>query len=249
MIITVLSQKYKCGCNRGITAIEKSSLLLKLNAIIEWDLCEFPEKIEIQTEKVTETDDEGNQVEKEVKNEVKVEMRDFLGDEPELKPGNCFLLNGQVIAVDSVDRLVLIVSETGAGALNRLWEECIEPEINLVFNSYDTEKVDWKVVEENQEAVEKEYDQTYKVPYNLYKIWKDHFVEGRGFLKKGLMIEAKMESDTFVFPVELLLEDWSVKYKSLQLEEDEVEYAVKECLCWFYNKYPRIKPAPETKTE
>ena len=241
MIITVLSQIYKCGCNRGITAIEKSSLLPKLNAIIEWDLCEFPTKLEKTVEK--ETDEEGKEIE--VEKEVEVEDRNFLGEnEPELKPGNCFLLNGQVIAVDSVDRLVLIVSETGAGALNRLWKECIEPEIDLVFNSYDTEKVDWKVVEENQDVVENEYDQTYKVPYNLYKIWKDHFVEGRGFLKRGLMIEAKMESDNFIFPIDFLLEDWSIKYKSLQLEEDEVEYAVKECLCWFYNKYPRIKPAP-----
>lgn len=246
MIITVLSQIYKCGCNRGITAIEKSSLLPKLNAIIEWDLCEFPTKLEKKVEK--ETDEEGKEIE--VEKEVEVGDRNFLGEnEPELKPGNCFLLNGQVIAVDSVDRLVLIVSETGAGALNRLWKECIEPEIDLVFNSYDTEKVDWKVVEENQNVVENEYDQTYKVPYNLYKIWKDHFVEGRGFLKRGLMIEAKMESDNFIFPIDFLLEDWSIKYKSLQLEEDEVEYAVKECLCWFYNKYPRIKPAPEAKTE
>lgn len=246
MIITVLSQIYKCGCNRGITAIEKSSLLPKLNAIIEWDLCEFPTKLEKKVEK--ETDEEGKEIE--VEKEVEVGDRNFLGEnEPELKPGNCFLLNGQVIAVDSVDRLVLIVSETGAGALNRLWKECIEPEIDLVFNSYDTEKVDWKVVEENQNVVENEYDQTYKVPYNLYKIWKDHFVEGRGFLKSGLMIEAKMESDNFIFPIDFLLEDWSIKYKSLQLEEDEVEYAVKECLCWFYNKYPRIKPAPKAKTE
>ena len=167
MIITVLSQIYKCGCNRGITAIEKSSLLPKLNAIIEWDLCEFPTKLEKKVEK--ETDEEGKEIE--VEKEVEVGDRNFLGEnEPELKPGNCFLLNGQVIAVDSVDRLVLIVSETGAGALNRLWKECIEPEIDLVFNSYDTEKVDWKVVEENQNVVENEYDQTCKVTSNIYKI-------------------------------------------------------------------------------
>ena len=48
---------YNCGCNRGIAKIEKPSLLLpKLNFIIEWDLCEFPTKLEKKVEK--ETDEE-----------------------------------------------------------------------------------------------------------------------------------------------------------------------------------------------
>lgn len=245
MIVTVLSQIYKCGCNRGIAKIEKPSLLPKLNSIIEWDLCEFPTKLEKKVEK--ETDEEGKEVE--VEKQVEVEDRNFLGDEPELKPGNCFLFKGQVIAVDSVDSLVLVVSETGYGALDRLWEENIKTEIDLMFNNYDTDVI-WKAVEgEDQEKIDKEYNQIYKVPYNLYKIWKDRFVEGRGFLKTGLMIEVKMESENYIFPINLVFEDWTVRYKEIELEEDEVGYAVKECISWFYNKYKRIVPKKEEKKE
>ena len=56
-----------------------------------------------------------------------------------------------------------------------------------------------------------------------------------------------MDSDNFIWPIDLLLMDWSVKYKTQQLEEDEIKSAVNECLAWFYNKYNRIKPAIENK--
>lgn len=247
MIITVLNQMYKCGCNRGMSAIEKTTLLPKLNAIIEWDLCEFPTKIEKVKKKIMVRNEEDTQdIEQEIEDEVVVEDREFLGSDPELKPGNCFLFKGQVIAVDSIDRLVLIVSETGRGALNRIWEEDIKTELDLKFNNYETNDISWNVSEDLNNDI-KEFDGDYKVPYNIYRIWKDHFVEGRGFLKTGLAIKVNMDSDNFIWPIDLLLMDWSVKYKTQQLEEDEIKSAVNECLAWFYNKYNRIKPAIENK--
>lgn len=224
MIITVLSQKYKCGCGRGISYIERSSLVPKLNAIIEWDLCEFPKKKEGDKE---------------------VEDRKFLGDDPGLSPGDCFLYDGQVIAVDSINRLVLIVSETGSLALDRILKDDILPELELKFNSYLTEDVKWEVVEDEDSV--KDFDGTYNIEYNIYKIWKEHFVKGRGFLEKGMKIKAKITSDICIVPVDLILQDWSIKYKKSQLEEDEAEYVSKECISWFYNNYARIKPIGETK--
>ena len=44
MIITVLPSKYRCGSNRGITAIEYPGLVVKLNQIINWNLSTFPFK-------------------------------------------------------------------------------------------------------------------------------------------------------------------------------------------------------------
>lgn len=243
MIITVLTQKYKCGCNRGITALEKPSLLPKLNSIIEWDLCEFPTKLE--KKKVIIKNDDGKNVEEE--QEIEVEDRNFLGDDPELKPGNCFLFEGQVIAVDSNDRLILLVSETGHGALDRIYEETIKPEIELTFNGFEDTNAKWEVPDDSANFLE-QFDGEYKVPYHLYKIFKDHFVAGRGFLKTGMVIKATMESDNFVFPIEFCMLDWKIKYKTSQLEEDEIESAVIELLSWFYSNYPRIS-APKKKSE
>lgn len=247
MIVTILSQMYKCGCNRGIAAIEKPSLLPKLNAIIEWDLCEFPTKIEKIKKKVMVRNEEDTQdIEQEIEEEKEVEDREFLGQDPELKPGNCFLFNGQVIAVDSIDRLVLVVSETGYGALDRIWEENIKTELDLKFNDYEINDVKWEVPTNLEETL-KEFDETYKVPYNIYKVWKDRFVEGRGFLKSGLAIKVTLDSDDFIFPIDLMFMDWSVKYKTSQLEEDMVDMAVKECISWFCDNYQRIKPIEEKK--
>ena len=243
MIITVLTQKYKCGCNRGITTLEKPSLLPKLNSIIEWDLCEFPTKLE--KKKVIIKNDDGKNVEEE--QEIEVEDRNFLGDDPELKPGNCFLFEGQVIAVDSNDRLILLVSETGHGALDRIYEETIKPEIELTFNGFEDTNAKWEVPDDSANFLE-QFDGEYKVPYHLYKIFKDHFVAGRGFLKTGMVIKATMESDNFVFPIEFCMLDWKIKYKTSQLEEDEIESAVIELLSWFYSNYPRIS-APKKKSE
>jgi hypothetical protein len=238
MIIEVLSQKYRCGCERGMAEFVLPGILIKLNSIIEWDFCRFPE--EIVQEKADPTDENSQVVER------KIEKRNFLGDDPELKPGNCFLYKGQVIAVDSEDRLILIVSETGYGALDRIYEENLKTEFEMMFNEFNVEDVKWEVEESG--IIPDEFDEVYQVPYNYYNIWKERFVAGRGFISPGLCLKVTMESDTFWGPLDFYMLDWSVRYKSSQLEPDEVEYAVKELLSWFYDHYKRIK-ALERQTE
>lgn len=238
MIIEVLSQKYRCGCERGMAEFVLPGILIKLNSIIEWDFCRFPE--EIVQEKADPTDENSQVVER------KIEKRNFLGDDPELKPGNCFLYKGQVIAVDSEDRLILIVSETGYGALDRIYEENLKTEFEMMFNEFNVEDVKWEVEESG--IIPDEFDEVYQVPYNYYNIWKERFVAGRGFISPGLCLKVTMESDTFWGSLDFYMLDWSVRYKSSQLEPDEVEYAVKELLSWFYDHYKRIK-ALERQTE
>ena len=238
MIIEVLSQKYRCGYERGMAEFVLPGILIKLNSIIEWDFCRFPE--EIVQEKADPTDENSQVVER------KIEKRNFLGDDPELKPGNCFLYKGQVIAVDSEDRLILIVSETGYGALDRIYEENLKTEFEMMFNEFNVEDVKWEVEESG--IIPDEFDEVYQVPYNYYNIWKERFVAGRGFISPGLCLKVTMESDTFWGPLDFYMLDWSVRYKSSQLEPDEVEYAVKELLSWFYDHYKRIK-ALERQTE
>lgn len=229
MIVEILAQKYKCGCNRGMTAIEYPSLLGKLNAIIEWDYCKFPPKA-------------GGK-----EDSPEAEDREFLGEDPELKPGNCFLYRGQVIAVDSNEKLVLVVSETGHGALQRIWDEDIKPELEMMFYTAEVSDVKWEATN----TIPSEFSETWRVPYYIYKIWKEHFVKGRGFLETGLCIKTVMESENFIYPIELYLMDWSVRYNPSILDEEEVEVAVNDLLSWFYNNYQRIKPIeePESKEE
>lgn len=254
MVIEVLSQKYLCDCNKGIYKLQKPGILGKLNAIIEWDFCKFPRKERDDSELTSDElalkeklnnisnipEDEANELLSDalnLENTFTVEDRSFLGDDPELKPGNCFLFRGQVIAVNDNDSLVLVVSETGALALDRIWAEHIEPELKLMFNTYETgsvthEPVDINNIPENLE--------TYNAPYSLYKIWKDKYVKGRGYLEKGMCIKTVIESDTTFFPVTLYLLDWTVKYNPEEIEEDQIETVVHELLSWFYEKYPRL---------
>lgn len=251
MIIEILGQKYKCGCNRGISALEVPGILLKLNSIIEWDFCRFPIEIketDEDEEVVVGTDDQGNEIKETRKKVVEVENRDYLGEDPELKPGNVFLYKGQVIAVDSPDRLVLIVSETGSGALDRIYEENMKVEFDLFYNDYQIDSVTYKVIEDG--IVPPEFDEVYSVPYNLYKIWKERFLEGRGFLEKGLCLKVVMESEDFVFPVEFIMTDWNIRCKSTDFSEEEgdmLELATKELFSWFYENYRRIKPLERKK--
>lgn len=244
MIIEVLNQNYKCGCNRGLSCLEVPGILNKLNSIIEWDFCKFPIKTEEldETEKVVVgTDDNGNDIVEEKKKIIKAEDREFLGQDPELKPGNVFLFNGgQVIAVDSPDRLVLIVSETGIGALDRIYEENIETEFSLLYNNYQIYSGNVEVVESG--ITPEGFDLYYSVPYNLYKIWKERYVTGRGYLEKGLCLKVTLESEDFIFPIEAIMTDWSMIFKSSQIDEEMIETAAKEILSWFYESYKRIVP-------
>ena len=237
MIVEILSQKYKCGCEKGMAELSIPGILTKLNTIIEWDFCRFPEEI---IQEKTDPNDENSEVV-----ERKVEKRDFLGDDPELKPGNCFLYKGQVIAVDSEDRLILVVSETGYGALDRIYEENLKTEFEMMFNNFEVSDVKWEVEESGN--ISEEFDEVYQVPYSYYNIWKERFVAGRGFLSPGLCLKVVMDSDDFIRPIELYMLDWSVKYKSTQLEPDEVEYATKEVLSWFYDNYKRVKALERSK--
>lgn len=227
MIITVLEQKYKVGCGRGIAMIEKPHVLSHLNMIIEWSKCIWPEKEE-------DVEVETLEGEKELK-KIKTANDKFLGDEPELKPGNCFLLGGQVIAVDSEDRLVLIVSETGPGALNRVYEDLIEPEIDMIFNTYQVDVLGWEKSKKSQ--IPENYEPV-SIPYNVYKIWKDKFLVKEGIADSDdLCIKVEVESSDLFMPVVIYFLKWNV-FVSLDdyMDKDHVKDIVKQAVSWFYER-------------
>ena len=106
MRITVLPNRYRVGSNKGIFALDEPGILNKLNSIVCWDSSLFPIKP------------------KENESDPNIEDREFLGIDPELAPGNMFIVKGgQVLAVENKDRLILVMSETGPLALQNLYEK------------------------------------------------------------------------------------------------------------------------------
>lgn len=259
MIIKVLNQNYRCGCRKGLSELKIPGLIAKLNAIIDWDSTKFPETIvpDKSKEEIKKYREEVDSLKKELKeaynnkedektkeiiekidslNKTYIkENREFLGKDPELKPGNVFEIKpGQIVAVEDPDTLILIVSETGAGALDRLWKEEISPEIEMFFNGgVDTLGITWKLIE--KENISPDYDKEYRPAYKIYKAWKDSFLERNNIPLKDFNIEFEMDSENFILPVNFILKDWSILYKSIQLDEDMVEDAVKEFFGWYYN--------------
>lgn len=246
MVIEVLAQKYKCGCNRGLAKFKEPDLLSKLNIIIEWDLCKFPSKTEeVDGDvEVDVLDENGNPTGEKKKEKVEKEVEDcnFLGDDPELVPGNMFLLDGQVIAVDSENTLVLVLSQTGYMSLQRVWDDLIKPEIELVYNDYPVNNVTWKCLDSFNE----DYNIEARIPFKLYSQWTSHFVDGRTDLKRDqdgkLNIECVLDSDDFLFPIHLILTDHTAFVKDVEFDEEdgeEMSRAVVETLAWFVENYPR----------
>lgn len=223
MIISISNQKYKCGCNIGMSKLEKQNVLSKLNTIIEWDV-----------------------INKDVK-----EGKDKI---TELKPGDCFLFDGQIIAVDSKDCLVLLFSETGFNSLERIYNDVIILEFNLLSGINGTEEVTWESIKDEDEKKKllEEFDGEYQVPYNIYKEFRDHFIARRGFTNEegDFCIKAQITSDLIIIPVDILLLKWKIKYKSSQSEERDIKFIVNSALSWFYNNYKRVIPKePEEKEE
>lgn len=258
MIIEILNQKYRCGCEKGINKLEIPGLISKLNTVIDWEKTKFPlcidkslgeEKIKELQESLRELKEKYNSIDESNESERKAvenefgniantlykEDRLFLGDNPELKPGNVFeILPGQIVAVDDKNTLILIVSETGACALDRIWKEHIEPEFNMYFGNSDVNKVTWKELTSDPSP---EFDKEYRPEYEIYKSWKNSFLEKNSNIpSKGFKIEVTMDSENYILPVNFIMKDWSILYKSEELEEDMIENAVKELLSWFYNE-------------
>lgn len=208
MKVTILNQKYKVGCGKGVNYLDRVGILSDLNKIIDWDNSTFPK------------DKEG------------IENRKFLGDEPQLAPGNCFEFSGQVIAIDSEDRIVLVVSETGPLALERLLSETIQPELK-VLKAVDILEVLPENI--NPQAIETDdyksnYDSTVELDSSVFNLWKRHITKSDRY--NSSTVEYIVEgSDVFIIPVKIVISgsDRRVFYNSDELDESTAELLA-ECI-------------------
>lgn len=220
MIITVLPNKYRCGSNKGITSIEYPGLVVKLNQIINWDLSKFPLKP------------------KENPDDPDIEDREFLGPDPKLVPGSMFIYrDGQVIACDSDDRLILVMSETGPLALQRIYDNEISLEFDLKFNYWGGdvtfEKSELSSVPDNYKS--------YTIPYYLMMVFKNYFLLGRDYPRKDLCLKCTLDSDNYIMPVTLYMQDWKISYNPLEVFDEQIGDTTKELIAWFYNNFEPIK--------
>ena len=232
MIIELTAQKYKVGCGKGLDMYEEPNLLDKLNYIIEWDFCKMPVSLVETVEQEVDGEKLKINIYEEDKNRV-----------TELKVGDTFLFNGQVFAIDSEERIVLVVSGTGRGALGRFIEEVFHPEYKMMYGNRDVD-VDWELHDEDRG----EFDTSLSVPYIDYRIWRDRFVAGREDLVKrkkdnAIQVKATVKVEGFLLPIEIILGDWEAYYRSDEFDEDDhemLEEVVRYTLANFVRKYERL---------
>ena len=120
MKVTFLADKYRVGTDRGLYAHEKEGILEDLNLVIDLEHSVYPEKW-------VETED------KKAYHKTTQTMDEFFEGrtEKKLEPGDMFVYDGQVLAIDRPNRLIVCISETGALAVQRFVEEILSAEVRM----------------------------------------------------------------------------------------------------------------------
>ena len=218
MVIEVTGNKYNVGCGRGY-GVDIPNLTLKLNLIIDRDRSTWPTPVDKRTQ---EEKDAG-----------------VPGPSPktEIEEGDVFVLDGTVFAVDH-DRLVQVVSETGALAFQRIYEEIIKPEIEFSYFEDDDNDYSWDELKELPEDTE---FSEYTPPYEWMKIWRENFVQDRN-LRPDYTIKVEIKDLMLGFTREFYMKSSKVYYLGDQFSEEELIYYLHKTLYWFYAEIGRIKP-------
>lgn len=222
MIIHILDQSYNCGSNRGLNEFVSSGILHKLNKIIDWKNCSWPRRLKKVDTKDNKTIN------------TFVEDTNFLGENPELRPGNCFLFNGQIIAIDSPDRLVLIISETGSCAMDRIYKEWILPEFEVYDDIGDVILPNTKVEEISADLFENSSLTQYK---NLP-------IEKKNILSQIIgdrYFHVVLDSTILLSDTELFISSNKILYNEADLFDDSiVEEVINEVLSLFIHRPDEI---------
>ena len=225
MVIEIANATYRKGYGQRLDEITIPSLRAKLNSIIEWDQSVFPPK-----QKEGSSEDEW------------VEDREFLGSVPELKIGTTFKFGNQLIAVESEDTIVLVLSETGIKGLQRVWQEKIKPELDIVYDSDTPDKAEFEKAQ--VEDIPENWKEV-QIPYGTMRLLKDRIIGGREdmFQEKGTCVKVDFQSSVICYPATLYLLDWSFKYDPADYDEDMMKQVSEELVKALYTRFPRV-PKP-----
>lgn len=171
--------------------------------------------------------------------------------EPLLQPGDVFTYGSskQIIAVDSDETLVLILSETGPLALERLWADHWEPELNFLDapSLGGDPEVSWNAVSEVPSGA----TETFTLDYGLYRAFKERLITGRGFINDWTIeVTYKNPKAWVIEPKSFYLTKIGIKYNPNEIEDDLKEYFFFQSLREIWDDTERIlPPEPEEKKE
>ena len=222
MLIQVIGQKYQCGSNIGLYYHDQEGYLKDLNSLIEWDKCIFPKDLK-----------EGGSP---FNPEDYIENREYLGKEPQLKPGDVFYWDSNIFAIDSEDRSIVLESESGFLAVERFVTEVMKDELILTRPPESIKKVDVAQLKE----LPADYQKVYIPKYNLLKTWKEKYLLGRIDEKEWPVIVLRGDSDNFLISPTLFIKGWKVYYSRQEVDEDMIEDCTNEYLSWLYTNNERL---------
>lgn len=167
----------------------------------------------------------------------------------ELKPGDVFQVvqssgSVTVIACDSEDRVVQVVSETGPLALKRIMEDIVFPEFELI--NTDTQCVyslSLEKVDKNPDNLE-----TVPVDFNKMSIIKDRIMY-RPIHHKPFVFEVKLSHDiTFGQEVSIWFTKNNWYYDPNEIEGDLIQSIIDDVMGYIYKNIPRL-PIPKVNRE
>ena len=161
MKVTFLADKYRVGSERGLYAHEKEGILEDLNLVVDLEGSVYPKKW-------VETED-GKAYHK-----TEMTKEEFFKDrEEKLMPGDMFVYDGQVLAIDRPDRLIVCISETGALAVQRFVEEILSAEVKMAKGDPEFGEGEIMMKEITDLPADLPDDiTTYFIPYYTEKCWR-----------------------------------------------------------------------------
>lgn len=198
MIVTVLEQKYNCGCGKGISKETTPDLLDKLNQTISWDKVNWPKKKE---------------------GEETVPDTECLGIPPKFNPGDMFLWEDSIMAIDDPNSVVLVISETGPKSASRFIQylddeynyNSKQKEIGLDLEIKELTWCDLDLLNENLEE--------YKIRYSKYKPISDQCDDKDSLKKRKLTIKG----DSIPDYVTVYLNRQSIFYNPKEISPSDIE--------------------------
>lgn len=219
MKVTFLGEQYKCGSNLGIYFADHPNLIKDLNEAIDIQGSEYPKKW-------VETEDG------KAYHPTPMEPSEVLGPEEKIKEGTMFVYEGQVFAVDSGERLIVTLSETGALSAERFVNEILGAELEMIrmdeeLENVKTEKVDGIPVtfKENSSVV--------AIPYYKGKIWRERLGENLPEFAR-----VTFDSPNAFGQTEFWIDSKKLKiyYDPKVVFEDQAEDLVAEYLGWTFKE-------------
>ncbi len=217
MKVTFLAEKYKTGSEKGLSAHEKKGILDNLNLVIDFDGSTYPGKW-------VETED------KKAYHKTTMTRTETLGEKGILKPGDMFVYEGQIFAIDRPDRLILCLSESGPLAVKRFVEEILETEVKL--EKGDPEFGEGEVMMKELDSLPAdipEDEEPYCIPYYLEKCWRDK----KGWPKN---FQVTFSTNLSFLPVRLFIKGNQVWYYPEETDPDMIPDLTFEFLSRTWNE-------------